>query len=400
DDRYVRGMECLVSAVSDLSLARNVGTVQEIVRTAARRLTGADGATFVLRDGEFCHYVDENAIAPLWKGRRFPMSICISGWVMANKSSVVLPDIYVDPRIPAEAYRPTFVKSLAMVPIRTASPIGAIGNYWAAHHAAQTYEVKLLQALADSTSVALENISVHNELESRVSERTAQLKAANVELEAFSYSVSHDLRAPLRTIRGFTSALSDNLGEQLDSRASQLLGKIDRAAARMDGLIDDLLQLSRVSREELTLAHVDLSALAAEVMSEFAATDPARHVRVDIEPNLTAQADPRLMRIALQNLFSNAWKFTSRQRQPHIVFGRRDAAFFVADNGAGFDMAQADGLFTPFKRLHTEREFAGTGIGLTIVQRVLDRHGGELWAHAAVDKGATFSFTLGRPRTS
>ncbi|MET1085371.1 MAG: GAF domain-containing protein [Burkholderiales bacterium] len=176
-----------MGAVSDLSLVRDVGTVQEIVRTAARRLTGDDGATFVLRDGEFCHYVDENAIAPLWKGRRFPMSICISGWVMVNKSSVLLPDIYVDPRIPAEAYRSTFVKSPARVPIRTASPIGAIGNDWAEHHAAQTYEVKLLQALADSTSVALENIAVHNELEACVSERTAQLKAANVELEAFSY---------------------------------------------------------------------------------------------------------------------------------------------------------------------------------------------------------------------
>ncbi|MET1085372.1 MAG: ATP-binding protein [Burkholderiales bacterium] len=192
--------------------------------------------------------------------------------------------------------------------------------------------------------------------------------------------------------------LNDNHSEQLDQQANQLLGKIDREAARMDTLIDDLLQLSRVSREELTFAHVDLSALAAEVVGELAAADPARRVRVDIEPNLTAQADPRFMRIALHNLFSNAWKFTGRQTQPHIVFGRRDDAFFVADNGAGFDMAQADGLFTPFKRLHTEREFAGTGIGLTIVQRVLDRHGGELWAQAALAQGATFSFTLGGPR--
>jgi GAF domain-containing protein len=154
-----------VGTIQELSLARSVPEIQAIVRTAARRLTGADGATFVLRDGTLCHYADEDAIAPLWKGQRFPMSACISGWAMMNRRSAVIGDIYADDRIPHDAYRPTFVKSLAMVPIRTLDPIGAIGNYWARRHAPTADEVEVLQALADSTAVAMENVRAYEELD-------------------------------------------------------------------------------------------------------------------------------------------------------------------------------------------------------------------------------------------
>jgi hypothetical protein len=155
----------LVEAIQRLSLARDLGEVQEVVRHAARVLTGADGATFILRDGDHCFYADEDAIAPLWKGQRFPMDMCISGWVMCHRASVVIEDIYADDRIPHDAYRPTFVKSLAVVPIRTLDPIGAIGNYWALPHAADAHELVLLQALADSTAVAIENVNSRQELE-------------------------------------------------------------------------------------------------------------------------------------------------------------------------------------------------------------------------------------------
>jgi signal transduction histidine kinase len=168
----------LVKAVQNLSLARSLDAVQAIVRTAARELTGADGATFVLRDDDRCFYADEDAIAPLWKGQRFPMSTCISGWAMLNRSPAVIEDIYADARIPADAYQPTFVKSLAMVPIRTAEPIGAIGNYWASSHLATDAEVAVLQALADSVSVAMENLRLYDALEARVRERTEALEAA------------------------------------------------------------------------------------------------------------------------------------------------------------------------------------------------------------------------------
>jgi putative two-component system response regulator len=168
----------LVAAIQQLSLARSISDIQGIVRTAARRLTGADGATFVLRDGESCYYVDESAIAPLWKGQRFPMQSCISGWTMLNRRPAAIEDIYADDRIPHGAYRPTFVKSLAMVPIRTAEPVGAIGTYWASRHRPTEEEVELLQALADSTAVAMENVLVYRQLEEARQETLQRLALA------------------------------------------------------------------------------------------------------------------------------------------------------------------------------------------------------------------------------
>lgn len=181
---YVGAMEHLVGVVQALSLARDLQLVMDIVRHAARELTGADGATFVLRDGDKCFYAEENAIEPLWKGMRFPLETCVSGWVMINRRAAIVPDIYLDPRIPADAYRPTFVKSLAMVPIRTIAPIGAIGNYWAKNHHPTPEQVKVLQSLADVTAVALENVQVLDNLEKLVAERTASLKATNDRLHA------------------------------------------------------------------------------------------------------------------------------------------------------------------------------------------------------------------------
>lgn len=172
----------LIDVIQRLSLARDLATVQEIVRVAARRLTGADGATFVLRDGNQCHYADEDAISPLWKGQRFPLSACVSGWAMLNRQPAVIEDIYADARVPHDAYRPTFVKSLVMVPIRTREPIGAIGTYWATTRLPAEAEVRLLQALADTTAVALENVRVFTELEERVKLRTAELEAKNAQL--------------------------------------------------------------------------------------------------------------------------------------------------------------------------------------------------------------------------
>ncbi|MDE2440622.1 MAG: GAF domain-containing protein, partial [Betaproteobacteria bacterium] len=181
---YGRAMEHLVEVVLELSHARDLATIMAIVKRAARSLTGADGATFVLRDGDQCHYADEDAISPLWKGLRFPMSACISGWSMLNRQSAVIEDIYADPRIPADAYRPTFVKSLVMVPIRRADPVGAIGSYWAQHCRPGPERVKLLQALADTTAVALDNVRLYAELEKRVGERTSELETILANIQA------------------------------------------------------------------------------------------------------------------------------------------------------------------------------------------------------------------------
>jgi diguanylate cyclase (GGDEF)-like protein len=211
--RYVRGMERLLIAVQELSLARGIDAVQRVVRTAAREMTGCDGATFVLRDGNQCWYVDEDAIGPLWKGRRFSLDRCVSGWAMLHREPAVIPDIYLDARVPHEAYRPTFVKSLVMVPIRALEPIGAIGNYWAEPHQPRPEEVHLLQALADSTSIAMENIALYTALEQRVLERTAELEQANAEIRHLSVT---DELTGLYNRRGFyeraEAALAESVG--------------------------------------------------------------------------------------------------------------------------------------------------------------------------------------------
>jgi hypothetical protein len=262
-------MEQLVNVVQELSLARDLQTVMAIVRRAAREITGADGATFVLRDGDLCHYAEENAISPLWKGKRFPMSACISGWVMNHKTPALIEDIYSDDRIPAEVYRPTFVKSLVMVPIRRSDPIGAIGNYWAYAQKPEPEVVKILQALADTTSVAMKNVQLYSELEQRVKDRTAQLEAANNELEAFSYTVSHDLRSPLRRIEGFTSQLAMRYSASLDDTGQDCIRRVFRSVERCRNTIDDLLTLSRTTRGILNRQPVNLASLAREIVSDL-----------------------------------------------------------------------------------------------------------------------------------
>jgi len=235
-------------------------------------------------------------------------------------------------------------------------------------------------------------------LERRVTERTAQLESTNKELEAFSYSVSHDLRAPLRTIDGFSQMLQEDYSGRLDDAGQDSLRRVRAAAQRMAQLIDDLLKLSHVTRAELNLEEVDLSVLAQEVAERLQRQNPERTTRFDIAPGLKARADPRLLHVALENLLDNAWKFTSGRDTAHIRFGmipREDGpAYFVRDNGAGFDMAYAGKLFGSFQRLHDAREFPGTGIGLATVQRVIHKHGGRVWAEGETGKGATFYFTL------
>jgi len=216
DEDYVLGMKRLLRAVQELSLARSLEEIQFIVRTAARELTGCDGATFVLRDGDSCYYADEDAIAPLWKGSRFPLEICISGWAMLHRDVAVIPNIYQDARVPHAAYQPTFVKSLVMVPIRKLDPIGAIGNYWAIEHTPNEDEVSLLQALADATSVAMENVRVYSELEERVKERTAELEEVNEEVRQLSVT---DELTGLTNRRGF------NLLAQSALRAAHRKGR-------------------------------------------------------------------------------------------------------------------------------------------------------------------------------
>lgn len=243
---------------------------------------------------------------------------------------------------------------------------------------------------------------LNEDLERRVIERTAELAAANKELEAFSYSVSHDLRAPLRSIDGFSLALLEDYADKLDSQGVDYLHRVRGATARMAQLIDDLLAMSHLTRGEMRRETVNLSAMAQTIAVDLQKAEPGREATFIIADRVTVNADARLMWAVLENLLGNAWKFTAKHPHATIEFGvtKRDErpAYFVRDDGAGFDMAYVDKLFAPFQRLHTVDEFPGSGIGLATVQRIIRRHGGQVWAEGAIEKGATFLFTLNAPQ--
>jgi PAS domain S-box-containing protein len=236
----------------------------------------------------------------------------------------------------------------------------------------------------------------------RLTAAKQELEALNQELEGFILSVSHDLRAPLRTLKGFSTALLEDYGERFDQGGREYLQALITGSEEMRGLIEGLLRLSRHSREELCRESVDLSVMARDVLAGLAREEPEREVDIVIEEGMVVWADPRLIRVVLENLLSNAWKYTGKLVRAEIVF-RRDPApppgfqtpvYLVMDNGAGFDMAFADRLFQPFQRLHQAVEFEGTGIGLVTVQRIIQRHGGKIWADSAPGQGARFHFTL------
>jgi len=247
-------------------------------------------------------------------------------------------------------------------------------------------------------SSAIRDITERKKAEHEMLLRTAQLETANKELEAFSYSVSHDLRTPLRSIDGFGQALLEDCAGALSDEGKSYLHRIRAATQRMGTLIDDLLNLSRVTRAEIHAERLNLSNMARSIAAGLQKTQPQRQAEFQIEDGLEAMGDARLLHVVLENLVGNAWKFTSRRTQASIEIGRVQSngapAYFVRDNGAGFDPSYADRLFGAFQRLHAMNEFPGTGIGLATVQRIIHRHGGQVWAEGAVDRGATFYFTL------
>ncbi len=273
------------------------------------------------------------------------------------------------------------------------------------HFPAEVSSSPLLTEEGLLVTSAVRDISERRRNEQRIEQRNRQLAALNQELEAFSYSVSHDLRAPLRSIEGFSKILlRDYPGQQLDETARGYLERMRAAAGRMGQLIEDLLELSRVSRIELSFETVDLSHMAETFIEDLRQRDPERSVKVTIEPGMSTRGDSRLLSVVLSNLLGNAWKFTGNTAAAHLEFKRQEIdgveTFCVGDNGAGFNPEFSDKLFAPFQRLHRVSEFEGTGVGLAIVQRVVQRHSGQVWAESKVGEGANFYFTLnGNGRT-
>lgn len=397
----------LTQAVRQLSTAETLDDVTRIVTTAVRAAVGCDGATFVLLEDDLCHYADENAIGPLWKGRRFPPDACISGWAMRHRGTAVVPDIHADDRIPHDAYRPTFVTSLVMTPVRRSDPVGAIGAYWATRHVAEDQQVRVLQVIADSAAVALENLELRGTLDRRDAEREVMAQRTD-ELETAIQTIAHDLRSPLGAILGYAELLEDVVDDPGSSDKARLfLDAIRAAGRRMADQIDTMLALYRITQRPLAPQVVDLSELGRRVVRDLRSRAGDRDVEVVVEEGLTAVADPVLVRLVLENLLGNAFKFTGREARAEIVLESgpldpRDlpdpfATFVVRDNGDGFAAADAERLFRPMTRLHSAEDFPGTGLGLASVARIVELHGGHVCAEGRESVGASFYFSLPRP---
>jgi light-regulated signal transduction histidine kinase (bacteriophytochrome) len=242
------------------------------------------------------------------------------------------------------------------------------------------------------------DITIRKQIEQALRERADELARVNKDLESFSYSVSHDLKTPLNTILGFGRLIREDYQGKLDTVLNDYLKRIEHSAIQMKSLIDDILNLSKISRKEIKKQQTNLSQIALSIIEELKASQPQRVVKVDIQDNMIANVDKNLIHIALSNLLGNAWKFTGKTPDARIRFNKQikngKSIYSIKDNGAGFDMKRSENLFTPFRRLHSDQEFSGTGIGLAIVERVIERHGGRIWAEGEINKGATFFFTL------
>jgi PAS domain S-box-containing protein len=388
--------------------------VQHGLRLATVALVDGDGRhlRYVARAGDRLDLLDDAPIAldGIDPGANAPAVVALrSRAPVVNNDRTSGAAAMAQPGAPHAAR----LRASASFPLsRHGEPIGAFDVFADEVDFFDAEMTRLLELLANDVSYALDTLSaqaireqaeiavrqINATLEARVEERTRALEVANRELEAFGYSVSHDLRAPLRAITGFTDLVIEQAGDKLDAQVMAHLARVKAAAARMSQLINDLLDLSRIARAEFNRRDTSLSAMVTEIVVDLYEADPKRRVDVKIAQDLRAHADPGLVRVLLANLIGNAWKFTAKCERATIEFGAQQFdgadAFFVRDNGAGFDVEHADKLFAPFQRLHSDREFPGTGIGLAIAQRVVHRHGGRIWARAAVNSGATFYFTL------
>lgn len=399
--------EILTRTIERLSTANELSTVTETVASAVRTLVGGDGATFVLREDNFCFYADENAIAPLWKGQKFPLTACVSGWAMIHREVVVIPDIYCDDRIPIDAYRPTFVKSLCMVPIRSSNPIGALGCYWQHEHTPSAEDLRKLQIIANCAAVALENLELRGSVQRRSNERD-NLASRKEELESAIHSLVHDLRNPLGVMMGYAELIEDQIGDE--NTRLIYARSISEAGGQLLSQIDRMLDLYRITNRPIQPEPLNLSLIANELADSFAATYPKRSLEFVIEDDLRTIADPVLARLLLDNLLSNAVKYTGKKSTARIELRRGEdskgamskknsqtnplSTFFVKDNGDGFDSKDASRLFRPMTRLHSDDEFPGTGLGLASVARIVELHGGRIRADGKKTLGATFYFTL------
>ncbi len=394
---YVGAMEQLVGVVEELSFARSLEQVMGIVRTSARQLTGADGATFVLRDGDCCYYAEENAISPLWKGQRFPLETCISGWVMINAKPAVIEDIYKDPRIPADAYRPTFVKSLAMVPIRNNQPVAAIGNYWATIRKPTAEELDILQALAHVTAVAMENTELYANLQQQIK----ALQQSNQELSSFAWAVAHDLKSPLRAIDNLSGWIEEELRVGSLDEAGKHIDMLRKRVRRMEHLLDAVFEYSHVEKTK--------DADSAEVVCGETVLEDLESL-VNIPQGFTLRASPefqeaRVLRLPMARvlacLIDNAIRHHDKSLgwiELSVSEEKEGRVFSVQDDGPGIPPAYHQKIFEMFQTLKPKDFKEGSGMGLPIARKIVEAHSGTMWVEHDEPRGSIFRFTW--PETS
>lgn len=393
-------LQLLIEAVQELSLARDLARIMTIVRTAARQLTGADGATFVLRDRDHCFYADEDAISPLWKGQRFPIQACISGWAMLHREVVAIPDIYADARVPADAYRPTFVKSLVMVPIRTAEPVGAIGTYWATHRESSFDEIRLLATLANSTSIALENVRLYDELEQRVEQRTADLVRVQRQKEELAQLIVHDLRSPANGIMLASKVrLRDRATSPIDRQRWQNVHASAEAIHRMAMNLLDVMR-SEDGTFAPRLAEVATGKLVSDAIEQMTpvAVGNGCDLHVDVQSAPPAiRCDEELVRRVLQNLLDNAIRHAPEGSRVTLRAGG-DGSWLelrVIDEGPGIPIELREAVFRKGVQLgSTTRERSGRGLGLAFCELTVASHGGSIAIESNTPRGSIFVVRL------
>jgi signal transduction histidine kinase/CheY-like chemotaxis protein len=380
----------LVQVVQSLSMLQNVERTITLVRDAARELIGADGVTVVLREGDHVFYVEENAIGPLWKGRRFPASACISGWAMINKQSVAIEDIYADERIPIDAYRETFVKSLAMVPVRREDPVAAIGAYWAEQHVTTERELVLLQALADSTAIALTNAELMREAQAAQQERTASLareQALGRAKDEFLAMLGHELRNPLSPIVTAVELMKLRYGDF----AAKERAIIERQAQHLIQLVDDLLDVSRITRGKIELKREplelsDVVAMALERAAPLLEDKQHRLITAIAHQGLRVEGDRHRLSQVVTHLLTNASKYTESGGTIEVT-GKVEggqAVLSVKDSGIGIGPELMSRMFEPFVQGEQglDRAQGGLGLGLAIVRNLVQMHGGVVTAES------------------
>jgi two-component system CheB/CheR fusion protein len=392
--------------VRDLSFAREMPRVAEIVRRAARRLTDADGVTFILKDGDLCHYYDEEAVAPLWKGRRFPIAACVSGWVMTHREPAVIPDIYADPRVPHDLYRPTFVHGMAMVPVRKEDPIAAIGAYWAETHRASDEELALLQTLADAAALALANVQLYSDLQSAITRERAARKASEEShrvKDEFLAVLSHELRTPLNVIQGWLWQLEQpSVTPEQRQRALDVLKRNTTLQIR---LVEDLLDTSRALAGKLRLhpRPLSITEMCEKLVEQARPAAVARGIRlrVILPPDpVSVSGDPDRLHQVISNLLTNALKFTDAGGEVdlevrHVPGGRVQVV--VRDTGLGITSDFLPHVFDQFRQADSSssRRHGGLGLGLTLVKQLVQLHGGTVSAESAGrGRGTTMTVEL------